>query len=169
MRLMRLATMLTALMLMALLLMAAVPMSALGHSGLAESTPADGSTLAQAPNEVRLVFSGELVPDGTGFTVVDEFGTVVGKGTLDLDVADRNEVNGPVTVEAPGPYTVRWSSTALDGHHEEGQLVFSFDLGSDAPSPDTALLPAATGHSTHVGMFFLLLALALGTRKIRGR
>lgn len=164
MRLMRLATRLTAL-----LLTASAPMPALGHSGLTSSTPADGSTLARAPSEVRLIFSGELVPDGTGFAVVDESGTVVGEGSLDLDVADRSEVSGAVMIEAAGSYTVRWSSTALDGHHEVGELEFSFDPGSDAPSPDTALLPAAAGHSTPVGMLLLLVALALGTRKIRAR
>ncbi len=163
MRLMRLVTTLATLA-----ATAAVPLTAFGHSGLISSTPVDGSMLSRAPGDVRLVFGGELAPEGTGFTVVDEFGMVVGEGSLDLDIPDRNEVSGEVAIEASGSYTIRWSSTARDGHHEDGDLEFSFDPGTAAPPPDTALPPAATG-MTSLGFLLLLAGAGLGARKVRSR
>lgn len=145
-----------------------VPTVALAHAEITSSTPADGSTLADAPDEVRLVFDGELAPDGTGFTVIDAEGSTVGAGTLDLDVADRNEVSGPVTITTGGAYTVDWTSASLDGHAAEGQLSFTVDLGDDAESPDTAV--GGQGDTlTVIGALLVLGALCLVPRRLVGR
>ncbi|MEO5986939.1 MAG: copper resistance protein CopC [Candidatus Limnocylindria bacterium] len=148
--------------------LALAPTTALAHIGLASSTPTDGSTLDEAPDEVRLIFDGELAPDGSGFTVVDAQGSTAGTGTLDLDVADRNEVGGRVTITAGGTYTVNWTATSFDGHVEEGQLRFSVDLGTDGQTPDTAV--GGQGDSlTVIGALLVLGALCLATRRVEAR
>ncbi len=145
--------------------LALAPSATLAHAELSSSTPTDGSALSEAPDKVRLVFDGELAPAGTSFTVVDELGSTAGTGTLDLEVADRNEISGPVTITTGGTYTVTWTATSLDGHPEEGQLQFTVDLGVDEESPDTAV--GGQGDPLMVlGAILLLGALCLGARRV---
>lgn len=156
MRLMRLAIS------MALALMtAAAPIAAFAHAGLVSSTPAADVELATPPDEVALVFGGELSPDGTGFTVTDADGTVVGEGELDLTVADRNEVRGAVRIREPGTYTVEWTSVAADGHQETGDYAFTFAMHA----PDTAARPA--DDVPPLGPILLVIAVAIGLRRAR--
>ncbi|MGH2445003.1 MAG: copper resistance CopC family protein [Candidatus Limnocylindria bacterium] len=116
----------------------AFPIAALAHAGLATTSPEDRERLDNPPNEVVLIFEGELDPDGSGFVVTDADGADVGTGTLDLEVADRNELRGQVSIEADGAYTVAWTSRAADGHEEAGE--FSFIVGgSDTAAPNTAV------------------------------
>lgn len=140
------------------------PSVALAHVELASSTPADGATLTEAPGEVRLVFSGELNPDGSTLTVTDADGTVVGEGELDLAIADRNEVAGSVAINEGGTYTVTWSAASLDGHVEEGVLTFSVELADGGVQPpDTAAMD--TGPTLPLaGLALLVIALGLAAR-----
>ncbi|MCV0403608.1 MAG: copper resistance protein CopC [Chloroflexi bacterium] len=144
----------------------ASPPVALAHVELESSTPADGATLTEAPAEVRLVFSGELSPDGTALTVTDESGATVGGGELDLEIAERNEVAGAVEIAESGSYRVAWSAASLDGHVEEGVLTFTVELESDSESPDTAV-GADDGRNALVilGLALLLVGLGLGRRR----
>ena len=74
---------------LALALMGAVaPQTALAHAELMSSSPAAGETLTAPPDEVIIEFDGELLPDGTGFTVTDPGGGTAGEGQLDLTIAD---------------------------------------------------------------------------------
>jgi copper resistance protein C len=145
----------------------ATPIATLAHAELASSTPAAGAMLSEPPDEVTLVFDGELVPDRTGFTVTDPTGATVGEGGLDLAVAERNEIAGPVTIADAGVYTVAWTSVAADGHEEAGE--FTFTVGSEpetGDSPDTAL-PAPSSEVPALGASFLLAAVAVAMRRAR--
>ncbi|MGH2384050.1 MAG: copper resistance CopC family protein [Candidatus Limnocylindria bacterium] len=142
------------------------PMTVLAHAGLISSTPAGGAEVATPPDEVVLVFSGELAPDGTGFTVTDADGTTVGVGSLDLTVADRDEVRGTPTISNPGVYAVAWTSVAADGH--EGAGSFEFRVISSTGSPDTAV-NAEHGTTAGIGAALLLVAVALGFRRLGRR
>ena len=142
---------------------AMTPTAALGHAGLESSTPASGATLITAPTEVALVFAGELVPDGSGFTVTDDEGRTVGTGELDLAVAERNEIRGRVTIGRPGTFTVAWTSVAADGHREAGEFTFTYG----AAAPDTAAR-APAGSTTAIGSVLLLVAAALFLRRLAG-
>ena len=146
------------------LVIALTPMAALAHADLVSSTPAADAELPSPPHEVVLVFGGELTPDGTGFVVTDAGGAVVGEGTLDLDVADRDEVRGTVAIDDPGSYTVAWTSVAVDGHTEAGE--FTFAVTDDATQPDTAArLEDRRVPSAAVGWVLLLMAIAIGMRR----
>jgi copper resistance protein C len=142
-------------------LAAMTPPAVLGHAELESSTPRSGATLATAPTEVALVFGGELVPDGSGFTVTDDDGRTVGSGELDLAVAERSELRGPVTITRHGTFTVAWTSVAADGHRETGAFTFTYGT----PAPDTAA-SAPTGAPTGtVGSLLLLIAAAMLVRR----
>jgi methionine-rich copper-binding protein CopC len=133
-----------------LILALAAPVAA--HEELTGSDPAAGSTLAEAPTEVVLTFSGELAPE-SGFVVVDADGDDVGVGELDLEVAERNILRGSVTITADGTYTVRWTAVAVDEHPEEGSFTFSVGEGQ---APNTAL--SSPGPAPLAGLALLMLA-----------
>ncbi len=142
-------------------LAAMTPPSALGHADLESSMPESGATLTTAPTEVALAFSGELVPEGSGFTVTDDDGRSVGSGELDLTVAERNELRGPVTIDQPGTFSVAWTAVAADGHRETGS--FSFTYGT--ATPDTAASAPTWPTAAAIGTSLLLMAAAMLVRR----
>lgn len=148
-------------------LIAIAPGGALAHSPLVSSTPSADAELAAPPDEVALVFDAELSPDGTGFTVTDAKGTIVGTGELDLAVADRNEVRGPVEIALPGRFDVAWVAVALDGHEEAGAFGFTVGEPAQEQTPDTAVARASAPSSLLLGAIFVLLAIAGGARHAR--
>jgi copper resistance protein C len=147
------------------------PAPAVGHAPLASTSPADGEELTSPPDEVVMVFDGELNPDGSGFVVTDADGTEVGTGEVDLDVAERNEIRGAVDISEPGDYTVGWTSSADDGHPEEGTFSFSVvnpdGAGGSRGTPNTAALAPAGPHPVVVaGMVLLGLSAVAGIRML---
>lgn len=142
--------------------LAAAP--ALAHAELVSTLPAADARLEVAPEAVVLTFDDELSPSGSGFVVADDDGQVVGGGELDLTVADRNVISGPVTITEPGTYTVEWTSSALDGHEEEGSFVFSVGAPGSAEPPDTA---TGRQNPTPLGAILLALAVVLALRSAR--
>lgn len=148
---------------LALAACALTPLIALAHASLVSSTPAADAELPTPPDEVVLVFDGELVSDGTGFTVTDSGGTSVGDGSLDLTVADRNEMRGATSIAEPGTYVIAWTSVAADGHEEAGAYEFSV-ITSNTGSPDTAV-DAERGTTVGIGAVLLVMAAALGLRR----
>ena len=116
------------------------------------------------PTAVTLVFGGELTPDGTGFTVTDPDGDVVGEGALDLTVAERNEIRGDLDADGPGTYTVTWTAVAADGHEERGDFSFTV-AAADAESPNTAAMPPDDDPLPLLGSLVLVVAAAIGVRR----
>ena len=146
------------------LLLAIAPSVAIAHTELASSDPADRSVLGEVPNAIVLTFGGELVPDGSGFAVTGPDGAVVGIGSLDLEVADRNVLSGTLESDAIGVYVIAWRSTAVDGHEADGELTFSVE-SSTKPPPDTALPPPAIEPAIVAGGLLLVLGAALVARR----
>lgn len=152
----------------AALALAALPAVSLAHSVLVSSTPTAGATIDAPPDEIVLVFASELDPDGTTFAATDATGATVGRGELDLDVADRNEVRGPVAISADGTYTVSWTAVALDGHTEAGEFAFTVGRTSDRQSPDTATPARGAPWRAALGLILLLGAGVTAMRCVRG-
>jgi hypothetical protein len=135
----------------------ALPATAMAHADLASATPAEDAELDEAPDEVRLTFTEELDPDGSAFDVTDAAGNEVGRGEVDLDVADRNVLAGHVTISDPGLHTVAWSVISSDGHEASGSYTFGY-RAADASTPDTRMMgPSAP----LIPIGFLLVAIAL--------
>ena len=150
--------------LVALLVVASGPVAA--HAELATTSPEDGAELDAAPDEVVLVFDGELDPESSGFVVTDAGGAEVGRGEVDLEVAERNELRGPVDIDGPGEYTVSWSIAAADGHPGEGSYTFTV---RHPQAPDTSLPGAGPGPLVLLGSALLLAGSLLAAVRMARR
>ncbi|QOC26560.1 copper resistance protein CopC [Microbacterium hominis] len=120
-------------------LVTALPAAA--HDELLGSTPASGEALTDAPAEVTLTFSADVLTIGAAVIVADG---------ADRDwVADAPVVrDGTVTVSLDpqlptGGYEIRWRVVSQDGHPISG--IIPFTVGGAEPLTRT---PAATAPST---------------------
>lgn len=114
---------------------AAVP--ALAHDQLLSTTPEAGATAQEAPDEVSLTFSGNLIT-GQGIqnlvTVTDEAGHQWQDG--DASVTGP-ELSVPMCEGMPnGDYEVAYRVVYSDGHSEAKQYDFALD---DPAAPQTAV------------------------------
>jgi methionine-rich copper-binding protein CopC len=134
------------------------PAAALGHAGLVSSSPADGSTLDAPPTEVVLIFDAELDPDQSTFSVTGPGGVEVGAGQVDLTVADRNVMRGPVHASELGAYLIAWTARAADGDETTGSLSFSV-AGSGSVSDSAVPVPNRHNALTETGIVMLALGL----------
>ncbi|MEE4420859.1 copper resistance CopC/CopD family protein [Streptomyces bugieae] len=129
-----LRVLLVAVALAGALLGGAVPASA--HAALTGSTPAQGSVVDQAPEQVALTFSEGVAMGDDSIRVLNPQGKRVDRGKL------RNLCSGS-TVKygtglppglGDGTYTVAWQAVSADSHPVSG--AFTFSIG--APSKTTA-------------------------------
>lgn len=160
----------TATMIAALTLLLALAPATSAHAELAEASPEPGSELDEAPDAVRISFTGELDPEGSGFVLVGPDGSELASGVVDLEVAERNELHAPVAITDPGTYTVDWTAVAADGHPASGRFTFGYrsDTAEDEPpaAPDTALGRPA-GPTSTLGIIVLGLAAVLAMLRVR--
>ncbi|UQA97868.1 copper resistance CopC/CopD family protein [Streptomyces halobius] len=112
---------------------------AAAHAALTGSTPAQGSVVDHAPEQVSLTFSEGVAMGDDSIRVLDPRGKRVDRGKL------RNLCSGS-TVKygtglppglADGTYTVAWQAVSADSHPVSG--AFTFSIG--APSKTTAAVP----------------------------
>jgi copper transport protein len=93
------------------------------HAVLARSEPADGSTLARPPHEVRLQFSEAISPRFRVVRVIDGGGRAVAGARV--RAGGSRELIVSVPRLRRGPYQVTWEVLAEnDGHVTGGALVF---------------------------------------------
>ncbi|MFT4135667.1 copper resistance CopC family protein [Microbacterium sp.] len=123
---------LAAAALAALALTLAVAAPAAAHDELTGSDPAADSTVAEAPTELTLTFSGALMdePGATELVVTDAAGTAIAAGD---PVVDGTSVRQQLSAAEPGAVTVVWKTVSSDGHPISGE--YSFTVGADAASP----------------------------------
>jgi copper transport protein len=98
---------------------------ALAHAQLLSSTPGAGELVAQAPSEIRLVFSEPLDPRFSSADVLNAAGQAVVDHAGRLDAVDATTLVVPLPQLAFGAYTVNWRSlSAADGHQANGFVTF---------------------------------------------
>ncbi|MEZ0491908.1 copper resistance protein CopC [Kineococcus sp. TBRC 1896] len=115
---------------------------AAAHDRLESTNPADGTTVATAPDAVVLTMSSPPLALGTLVRVTGPDGTVVSGG--DPQIVDT-DVSEPLTGPRPaGTYQVDWRITSSDGHPVSG--TFSFTATGAAGSAETS--PASPAPST---------------------
>ena len=154
-------------MISALTLLLALAPAASAHAELAKASPAPGSSLADAPSEIRLCFTGELDPEASGFVLTGPDGSELANGAVDLEVAERNEIHAPVAITMPGMYTVDWTAVASDGHAESGSFRFGYrSEAAERETPDTALGRPDTPARV-IGALLLGLAAVIGLARSR--
>ena len=114
------------------------------HAKLVSSDPAAGANRTAAPAKVTLKFSEEISDKATDsfFTVTDEKGAEVGKGTLDNTDVDHATLSGALNSGlGSGVYTVTWQTITPD---DQGKSQGSFTFGvNKAPGAQ----PTAAAHS----------------------
>lgn len=148
-----------------LLCLLATPAQA--HAYLVGSNPADGSTTAHAPRELRLSFSEHVVPEATRIEVVGSDGTRTTLHHLRLLTEDATDTEEPATVVAPLPalaedgYRLSWETLSSDDlHRTAGVLVFG--VGRSVTPLGSSATPARPEEVVLRGALLACLALALG-------
>ena len=112
--------------------------AAAAHNPPPVPTPADGATVAAAPDEVVLTFTDVVLEVGATIAVTAPDGTDVTDGEA---VVDDTVVTQALTTERPaGEYRVDWRVTSADGHPVDGTFAFTA-TEAVAPAPET---PEAT-------------------------
>lgn len=119
------------------LLLGTTPASA--HTQLESSDPADGASLATAPQSVSLTFNEAVQAGFTTVTVIGPDGVDYRSGaTSDVDAT----VHAPVRALGPaGTYQIGYRAVAADGHPIAGRGAFTLTVA--APTPATAVTPTA--------------------------
>ncbi|HKS01031.1 MAG TPA: copper resistance CopC family protein [Arthrobacter sp.] len=117
-------------------LLTAVPASA--HDVAESSSPADGATVATAPDKVSITFNNTPLGLGSEVKVTDASGTDWADGKVEIvdNVASQKLREG-----APaGKYTVVWRVVSSDSHPIEG--TFAFTAKAAAAGAATAPVPS---------------------------
>ncbi|MGW7023658.1 copper resistance CopC/CopD family protein [Streptomyces decoyicus] len=115
----------------------AAPASA--HAALTGSTPAQGSVVDQAPEQVTLTFSEGVAMSDNSIRVLDPQGKRVDRGKLRNLCSDSIVKYGAGLPPGlrDGTYTVTWQAVSADSHPVAG--AFTFSVG--APSKTAAPVP----------------------------
>lgn len=98
---------------------------ALAHGKLQASTPADGSTLEQAPKRVRLQFTEPVEAAFTTVKLIDTAGQEVESAKAEVPSDDAKAVVLALPALTPGSYRAVWSMVGPDGHRVKGEVKFS--------------------------------------------
>lgn len=126
-----------------LALLVAMPGVALAHAHLRRSDPAADARVAP-PRTLRLWFSEEPELSLTTVRLLASSGAAIALGAPAHEGADplsvRLDIGQPL---APGRYTVRWSTAAMDGHPSSGSFSFRVVADTSASAPVAAPVPAA--------------------------
>lgn len=95
------------------------------HTDFVRSEPADGATLKEAPNEIRIWFSEPIKVALSTFQVRDANGKQVDRGDLRADEKDPKLVRLSLSADLqPGAYEVNWNAIAQDLHPAKGKFIF---------------------------------------------
>ncbi|MEU7177202.1 MULTISPECIES: copper resistance protein CopC [Streptomyces] len=132
------------------LLGGAVPAAA--HAALTGSTPAQGSVVDRAPEQVSLTFSEGVAMGDDSIRVLDPKGRRVDRGKL-RDLCSGDTVKYAAGLPpglADGTYTVAWQAVSADSHPVSG--AFTFSVG--APSETTAAVPEQEAGGGLVGALY---------------
>jgi len=98
--------------------------AAQAHPVVRGADPQVGTTVTQAPKEVRIRFNEALLPAFSGLGVHDQRGHVVAEGKGPGN-AQGQELFLPLTQPlAPGKYVVTWHAVSADTHRVQGQYNF---------------------------------------------
>jgi methionine-rich copper-binding protein CopC len=126
---------------------------AFAHAELKGSTPAEGASLAEAPQQVQLTFSEAVTLPATPVTVTGPDGAAWAAGAASIAGA---VVTVPVTPNGPaGAYTLTYNVVSDDGDPITGTVKFTLTAavpGAEAPptTSTTAEAPTTTSSTTAV-------------------
>lgn len=96
------------------------------HNVLIASTPGDGSTVAQAPDAVELVFDQTIQNEFPQVAVVDSDGAEYQDGEPQIVGETATQ---PIDGLPAGDYTVSYRILSADGHPVDGSITFTVSEG----------------------------------------
>ena len=102
----------------------AAPEAAYAHVQLNHATPAVGSTVAQAPQELVLSFTETLEPAFSAIEVHNADGAPMQAGKAVVDPATRTQMRVPLKPLPPGTYKVIWRVLSVDTHRSQDDFTF---------------------------------------------
>jgi methionine-rich copper-binding protein CopC len=107
------------------ILFVAIQSTAWAHAFLDYAEPRVGSTVTNAPTEIKIWFTQELEPVFSTLEVQDAQGQEVDKKDAHLD--DKNTSLFIVSLPAlpDGTYTVTWHAVSVDTHRTQGSFEFT--------------------------------------------
>jgi methionine-rich copper-binding protein CopC len=141
--------------------LAAMPVVS-AHAYLVDSAPEDGSQLTDAPEEVTLQFSSNVL--SANITVADLADNRVDTGQVSQINATTFRV--PLGELDSGAYTVEWQIVSADGHQLNGS--FTFVVVSETPSSQS-VTKTATQTTTENGTTQTPITTSGATERPTGR
>ncbi len=110
------------------------------HNTLSSSTPADGATLATAPTEISLVYTGAVPLESVSVEVIDSSAVRNELSGFTHGPSGDTEMMAALPALAAGPVTLRWHLVGPDGHVISGRVEFTIA----APAVPTTIGAGAT-------------------------
>jgi copper resistance protein C len=92
------------------------------HAFLAHATPAVGSTVQTAPNELTLLFTQNLEPAFSTVEVTGPDGARIDAGKPQIS---SNTMVIAIKAGGPGVYHVQWHAVSVDTHTTQGAYTFT--------------------------------------------
>lgn len=102
----------------------ALPAAARAHTTLDRASPAVGSTVAAAPKEVVLFFTGKLEPAFSTIEVRNADGAAMQAGKAAVDSKQPTQMRVPLKPLPAGSYKVIWRVLSVDTHRVQGDFTF---------------------------------------------
>lgn len=139
--------------------------SVLAHAVLLRTIPSSSQTLAQAPGEVRLLFSEPIDIVFSGVHVSNAAGQIVDTGNARVDPDDDHQLVVALQPALPnGVYSVVWRSlSTIDVHPDQGQysLFVGVPVATSLAPAGSALAFSGTTPETTLGRWWFYLAASL--------
>lgn len=140
-----------ALTTMALTFGVAAPANA--HNYLVESTPTEGETLTQLPEQFIITTNDDLLnlgADAGGFAlqVQDADGLFYGDGCV---VVDGPSMSANAALGAPGAYLLTWQVVSIDGHTVSGEIPFAWAPADSSEESEGSATAPVCGETVEEG------------------
>jgi copper resistance protein C len=97
---------------------------AFAHAHLDHASPAVGSTVVTAPQDVTIWFTQNLEPAFSSVEVTSSSGASVTQGAAQIG---GNTMRVGLKTIGPGSYEVHWKAVSVDTHKTEGTFSFTVD------------------------------------------
>ncbi len=125
----------------ALAIVASILFTSVGfaHANLLRSDPADGSTLEKSPKEISIWFDEPISDRFSSVKLFDVDSKPIEVTGIRTDVTDPTHLIVTIPELSPGVYSVLWKILSeVDGHYNQGLLVFGVGEGVDLGSASVA-------------------------------
>lgn len=137
------------------------------HAIVDDVSPADGSALADAPDQVVFTFTEPILPDAIDVEVTTSSESAVPTVSATLDPTDPRRVLIELGAMVEGTYQVRLAVRDLEDLHQVIART-SFSIGEAAPAPSAPIAESAEPMETGARwMFATGLALMIGVIAVR--